>query len=210
MSSKWIRRRRRDEFYRRAKDEGFRSRSSYKLIQLNRRYRLFRRGDRVLDLGCAPGGWCQVARQLVGGTGFVLGVDLVQTTPLGHDNVECIVGDIMDASTLEAITSYGLPFDIVISDAAPNISGVWSRDHLISVDLANRALDICQTVLRPGGNYVAKVFQGEELDALYRRTSESFGTAKRGKPKASRGESSEIYIIGKSFRGPGSDPDLGQ
>ncbi len=210
MSSDWIRRRRRDEFYRRAKDEGFRSRSSYKLIQLNRRYRLFRRGDRVLDLGCAPGGWCQVARQLVGGAGFVLGVDLVQMPPLGEDNVVCVVGDMMDPSTLDAIISYGLPFDIVISDAAPNISGVWGRDHLVSVDLANRALDICQTVLRRGGNYVAKVFQGDELDALYRRARESFETAKRGKPKASRGESSEIYIVGKSFRGLGSDADAGE
>jgi 23S rRNA (uridine2552-2'-O)-methyltransferase len=208
--SSWIRRRRRDEFYRKAKDEGYRSRASYKLIQLNRRYRLFRRGDRVLDLGCAPGGWCQVARQLVGSTGFVLGIDLSRTPSLEYDNVVCIVGDIMDSSTTEDIVSYGLPFDIVISDAAPSISGVWSRDHLVSVDLANRALDICEAVLRPGGNYVAKVFQGDELDALHRRAKGVFESVKRGKPKASRGESSEIYIIGKGFRGPGSDPDAGQ
>ncbi len=199
--SEWMRKRRKDRFYRRAKDEGYRSRASYKLLQLHRRYGIFRRGDRVLDLGSAPGGWSQVAAKLVGGEGFVVGVDLAEAAPLPMDNVVFIVGDIMDSTTEELIRSHQEHFDVVLSDASPSISGIWTRDHLLSVDLADRAMVLCGSFLREGGNLVAKVFQGEELDRFHRDVRARFALAKRAKPEASRGGSSEVYIIGKGFRG---------
>ena len=198
--SRWIRDKYRDEYYKRAKASGYRSRASYKLAQLNRRHRLIRRGDRVLDLGCAPGGWSQVARESVGEQGLVVGVDIVEVEPLDYENVFFVVGDIMDDPTIETISSISPVFDVVISDASPKITGIWSRDHLLSVDLVDRALSICDRLLRTGGNFVAKVFQGDELDQLQRRVKESFAWTKRTKPKASRGKSSEVYLVGKGFR----------
>lgn len=203
--SEWIRRRRRDQFYKRAKAEGYRSRASYKLLQLHRRYFIFGRGDRVLDIGSAPGGWSQAARQLVGKGGLVVGVDLQETPKLGFDNVVFIRGDIMEDGTERLIASVSKEFDVIVSDASPTISGVWTRDHLLSIDLARRALSLCRSLLKEGGSLVVKVFQGEELDGLQQEAKASFGSVKRAKPQASRGESSEVYIVCKGYRGPGSE-----
>jgi len=203
--SEWIRKRRRDQFYRRAKANGYRSRASYKLLQLHRRYFIFRRGDRVLDIGSAPGGWSQAARQLVGRQGLVVGVDLQETPELGFDNVVFLRGDIMEEATERAIASVSRQFDVIVSDASPTISGVWTRDHLLSADLARRALSLCRSLLKEGGGLVVKVFQGEELDGLQRDAKASFGSVKRAKPEASRGESSEIFLVCKGYRGPRSE-----
>jgi len=202
--SEWIRKRRRDQFYRRAKADGYRSRASYKLLQLQRRYAIFRRGDRVLDIGSSPGGWSQVARQLVGRQGLVVGVDLAETSSLGFDNVIFIRGDILDASTERLIASVSSQYDVIVSDASPTISGIWTRDHLLSVDLARRALSLCRSLLKKGGTLVVKVFQGEELDTLQEEAKAWFGSVKRAKPEASRGESSEIYLVCKGYLGAGS------
>ena len=198
--SEWVRRRRRDQYYRKAKSDGYPSRASFKLIQLNRKHVLMKRGDRVLDLGCAPGGWSQVAGEIVGDSGLVVGVDLVESPAPRRKNIVFLVGDVMEDETLERVRSISGSFDTIISDASPSISGVWSRDHLLSIDLARRALEICGRLLRPGGNFVAKVFQGGELDALHGEVKGKFGRSKRSKPGASRGESSEIYLVGLGFR----------
>jgi len=203
--SEWIRKRRRDQFYRKAKANGYRSRASYKLLQLHRRYFIFRRGDRVLDIGSAPGGWSQATRQLVGRQGLVVGVDLQETPKLGFDNVIFIKGDIMEDGTEQLIASVSREFDVILSDASPTISGIWTRDHLLSVDLARKALSLCRSLLKEGGSLVVKVFQGEELDALQREAKALFDSVKRAKPEASRGESSEVYIVGKGYHGPGSE-----
>lgn len=197
--SRWIRRRRRDEYFRRAKDDGYLSRAAYKLLQINRRYRIFKGGDKVLDIGSAPGGWSQVAREFVGKAGLVVGADLEEASSLDQDNVVFVLGDIMEDSTLEKIRSVESEFNVIISDASPAISGVWSRDHLLSIDLARRALDLCDELLKDGGNFVVKVFQGEEIDDFHREVKRRFAFTRRSKPKASRGESSEIYIVGKGF-----------
>ena len=201
--SEWIRKRRRDQYYRKAKTDGYPSRASYKLIQLNKRYGLMGRGDRVLDLGCAPGGWSQAAGEIVGEGGLIVGVDLVESPRPRKSNIVFLVGDMMEESTLDQIRSISNAFDVVISDASPTITGIWSRDHLLSIDLARRALEICGDLLRPGGGFVAKVFQGNELDAFHRDVRNSFGRSKRSKPGASRDESSEIYIVGLDYRGKG-------
>jgi len=200
--SEWIRRRRRERYYREAKEQGYASRASYKLLQLNRKHRIFRRGDKVLDLGCSPGGWSQVARQLVGPRGLVVGVDLEETPRLPFPNVTFLVGDIFEEETLEAIRSVAKVFDVVISDASPRISGVWSRDHLLSIDLVRRGIGLCDELLKEGGSFVAKAFQGEELGPLVADLRGRFELVKRSKPEASRGESSEIYLVAKGFQRP--------
>ncbi|MBU7004991.1 MAG: RlmE family RNA methyltransferase [Theionarchaea archaeon] len=196
-----MRKRRRDQYYRKAKADGYPSRASYKLIQLNQKSRLIRSGDKVLDLGSAPGGWSLAAGEIVGGRGLVVGVDLVESPPPKRDNIFFVLGDMMEETTLQRIKALSETFDVVISDASPSISGVWSRDHLLSIDLARRALEICGDLLRPGGNFVTKVFQGEELDHFHRQVKEEFEKSKRSKPGASRGESSEIYIVGLGYKG---------
>jgi 23S rRNA (uridine2552-2'-O)-methyltransferase len=202
-----MRKRRRDQYYRKAKVDGYPSRASYKLIQLNQKNRLIKRGDRVLDLGSAPGGWSLAAGEIVGSSGKVVGVDLVESPPPRRDNIFFLVGDMMEDSTLQRIKSLSETFDVVISDASPSITGVWSRDHLLSIDLARRALEICGDLLKPGGNFVSKAFQGEELDSFHRQVKGEFEKSRRSKPGASRGESSEIYIVGLGFRGERQSDD---
>jgi 23S rRNA (uridine2552-2'-O)-methyltransferase len=198
--SEWVRRRRRDRYYRKAKSDGYPSRASFKLIQLNRKHGLIKSGNRVLDLGCAPGGWSQAAAEIAGNGGLVVGVDLVESPAPRRNNIVFLLGDVMEEETLDMVRSVSSSFDAVISDASPSISGVWSRDHLLSIDLARRALDICGKFLKPGGNFVTKVFQGDELDALHGEVKEKFGRSKRSKPGASRGKSSEIYLVGLDFK----------
>ncbi len=200
--SRWIKERRKERYYRKSKKSGYRSRASYKLLQLDRKHRLIRRGDRVLDIGCAPGGWSQAASELVGPGGIVVGVDLDDTAGLDGGNAAFLVGDIFEEDTIEAIRRLSPEFDVVISDASPKISGVWSRDHLLSVDLADRALEVSRDLLVEGGNMVVKVFQGPELRGFFRKVQDAFEYAKRSKPDASRGKSSEIYVVGKGFRRP--------
>lgn len=197
--SKWTRKRKREKYYRRAKKGGYRSRSSYKLLQLDRKHHLIQGGDRVLDVGCAPGGWSQAARKRVGPEGMVVGVDLERTRPLEYDNVAFIEGDIFDEETLEAIRSISPQFEVLVSDASPKITGIWSRDHLLSVDLAHRVLEICDHLLVEGGNMVVKVFQGNELKSFEEDMKGKFSFCKRSKPDASRDRSSEIYLVGKGF-----------
>ncbi len=194
--------RERDAYRRLARERGYRSRAAFKLLQLDRRYHLFKRGDVVVDLGAAPGGWLQVARQKVGEEGFVLGVDLLPIRELPHGNVATLVADITEPQTASLILQL-LPrkADVVLSDASPQISGVWSVDHLRSVELCRSALQICEKVLRSGGNALIKIFQGEEFESFFSEFKRRFQFSKIHKPGASRRGSAEIYLVGKNLLG---------
>lgn len=183
-----------------ARELGYRSRAAFKLLQLNKRYGLLKRGDVVVDLGAAPGGWLQVARRKVGEEGFVLGVDILPIRPLPYENVLTLVADIREEQTVSLILQ-SLPrkADVVLSDASPQISGVWEVDHFSSVELCRCVLRICERVLRAGGNALIKIFQGEEFDSFFSEFSKKFDFVKVSKPEASRRRSAEIYLVGKGY-----------
>jgi 23S rRNA (uridine2552-2'-O)-methyltransferase len=202
VPSEWLRQRKKDQFHRLAKERGFRSRASFKLLQIAKRYRFIKRGDRVLDLGAAPGGWLQAARQLVGEEGHVLGVDEEPINSLPYPNVSMFVGDITQNGTIDQIQSEsGSMFDVVVSDLSPNLSGVWEVDQARQIELARVALRVAQIALRPSGNMLVKVFQGSELRDFQTEMRSCFRTLRIVKPLASRPESAELYFLGLSFLG---------
>ena len=193
--------RKREHYYRMAKRVGYRSRAAFKIKQLNKRYGLLRSGDLVVDLGAAPGGWLQVARESVGGEGFVLGIDLQPIAKLPQNNVRTLVGDITDPSTPELILqNLPRPADVVLSDASPKISGVRSIDHARSIELGRAALAIASSVLRRGGRSLVKVFHGEFFEDFVGEVREKFEFVKISKPVASRKGSAEVYVIAKGFK----------
>ena len=206
MSSRWIQKRRRDQFYKLAKEKGYRSRASFKLLQANRSYRFIKHGWNVVDLGAAPGGWLQIAQEAVGKSGFVLGVDKQEIKPLSRQNVVTIVGDIEDPSLSDRIKEkIPGPVDVVLSDASPNLTGSWDTDQTRQVYLANRSLEIARRVLRKGGAFFVKAFQGPDLQEFRSDLARSFHTVRIVKPPASRSDSSEIYFLGLNYvgeRGP--------
>jgi 23S rRNA (uridine2552-2'-O)-methyltransferase len=193
----WIQERKRDYYYKKAKEEKYRSRAAYKLFQAVEKYQFMERGDVVVDLGAAPGGWVQASRKIVGSKGFVLGVDLKPIEPFSRSNVRTIIGDISEQETQEQILSM-LPRkgDVVISDASPNISGIWEVDHARQIDLAHQALNIALETLRPSGNFFVKVFQGDMLSDFITEVKRHFEVVRIIKPMASRAKSSEIFILG--------------
>ncbi len=188
---------RRDYYYHQAKEEGYRSRASFKLKQINERHRVINKGDSVVDLGAAPGGWLQVAKELSGGK--VLGVDLQRIVPI--EGVETIQGDINAESTIKKIIKIvgTKGTDVVLCDAAPNLSGNWSYDHARSIELSTSALECAKKILKPKGNFVVKVFQGDMFNDYMQKVRENFVRTMAYSPKASRSQSAEIYVIGKKF-----------
>ncbi|KUO41783.1 MAG: 23S rRNA methyltransferase [Candidatus Hadarchaeum yellowstonense] len=201
MGRRWQRERKREHFYRLAKLQNYRSRASFKLKQLNQRYGLLRRGDVVVDLGAAPGGWMQVALEEVGEEGFVLGVDVQRIEKFPQKNVATLVADITSPTAREKIREMlPRPADAVISDASPSISGVWDLDQARSVELVKAALEIAEAVLAPGGNFLAKVFQGAMMADFLELVRKRFDFVKVSKPLASRKGSAEVYVIAKGFR----------
>jgi 23S rRNA (uridine2552-2'-O)-methyltransferase len=186
---------RQDFYYRKAKFEGYRSRASYKLLQIQERYRIVQRGDVVVDLGAAPGGWLQVIRKL---DATAIAVDLQQIAPL--DGVTSIRADITAPEiVVERIQELVGEVNVVVSDAAPNLSGVWSLDHARSIDLSSCALKIATGVLKTGGNFVVKVFQGDLFETFTREVSAHFSFVKSFNPRASRKQSAEIYVVAKRY-----------
>jgi 23S rRNA (uridine2552-2'-O)-methyltransferase len=201
LGRRWQRERKREHFYRLAKLQNYRSRASFKLKQLNQRYGLLRRGDVVVDLGAAPGGWMQVALEEVGEEGFVLGVDVQRIEKFPQKNVATLVADITSPTAREKIREMlPRPADAVISDASPSISGVWDLDQARSVELVKAALEIAEAVLAPGGNFLAKVFQGAMMADFLELVRKRFDFVKVSKPLASRKGSAEVYVIAKGFR----------
>jgi 23S rRNA (uridine2552-2'-O)-methyltransferase len=196
MGKKWRADRKKDFFYKKAKADNYRSRASFKLLQINKKFRLIKKGDYVLDLGAAPGGWMQVAREVVGDRGRVVGVDLEEIMGFEEDNINLIQGDINDPEIIERIKGLSQVFDVVISDASPDISGAWDVDHFNSIALAQSALNISRSLLKEGGNFLVKVFQGDLLDGFVSEVKKEFEFNRRAKPEASRKQSAEVYVVG--------------
>lgn len=191
-----------DHFFQKAKAEGYLARSAYKLKEIVERKKSIRRGDRVLDLGCAPGSWLQVAAEVVGQKGLVVGLDLQEVEGSFGANVRAVQGDVFKTpvdSFLEL--AEGRPYDAVVSDMAPNTTG--AGDHFRSVDLCRRVLELLPGVLRPGGNLVMKVFEGETYPELLRDVKKQFDECKGFKPEACRDVSREIYIVAAGYKPPG-------
>ncbi|MBC7086396.1 MAG: TRAM domain-containing protein [Methanomethylovorans sp.] len=188
---------RRDIYYWRAKEEGYRSRAAFKLLQINQKFSIIKEGDTVVDLGAAPGGWLEVAKKLSGGK--VIGVDLQRISPI--EGVETIKGDITSEATINKILKLvgEEGADTVICDAAPNLSGSWNYDHGRSVDLAKSALQCAAKILKPGGNFTVKVFQGDLFKNYLDEVSNNFTYTKSFSPVASRSQSAEIYVVAKNF-----------
>jgi len=197
----WIQERKKDYYYKKAKEEKYRSRATYKLFQAIEKYHFIKNGDVVIDLGAAPGGWIQAARKIVGSKGFVLGVDLKSIEPFSQSNVQTIISDINEQETLEQILRM-IPkkADVVISDASPNISGIWEIDHARQIDLAHKSLEIALETLKPYGNFFSKVFEGYLLKDFIEKVKRHFGVVRIMKPKASRAKSSEIFILGMHLK----------
>ena len=204
MPKAWIQDRKREYYYKKAKEENYRSRATYKLVQANEKYGFIQRNDIVVDLGAAPGGWIQAARKMTGKNGFVLGVDLKPIDPFTQEYVRTIVADLTESGIVEEIRSF-LPreADVVISDAAPNITGVWDVDHARQIDLATKSLEIAQCLLRASGNFFVKVFEGDLLNDFIQTVKNLFETVKIVKPQASRAKSSEMYLLALGLKSKG-------
>ncbi len=201
MPKAWIQDRKRDYYYKKAKQEMYRSRAAYKLFQAIRKYEFIKRGDVVIDLGAAPGGWIQAARKTVGTKGFVLGLDLKPIEPFTQQYVRTIICDMTEDDAIQQILEL-LPrkADVVISDASPSISGIWEVDHARQLDLAQKALHIASETLRPEGNLFVKVFQGDLLDDFVEKVKQQFRLVRVIKPHASRAKSSEMFVLATNFK----------
>ena len=199
-SKAWMREHVTDPYVKRANAEGYRSRAAYKLQQISAKDRLLRPGMTVVDLGAAPGGWSQVAAQAVGAAGTVVAVDLLEMAQV--PGVQIICGDFQAQATLDALErALGeRPVDLVLSDMAPNLSGIAAVDQARSIALAELALDFASNHLKPQGNFLVKTFQGAGYDELVATLRRSFATLSTRKPDASRSRSSEVYLLGKGLR----------
>ncbi|MHA1859588.1 MAG: RlmE family RNA methyltransferase [Candidatus Asgardarchaeia archaeon] len=196
---RWVEERKRDEFYKMAKLEGYPSRAAYKLIEINKKFKIMKRGDHVLDLGCAPGGWLKVSKEFVGEDGLVLGVDIVPTRMKG---TLFIRGDITDDGLIGKIKErHREGFDVVISDCSPKLTGFKDLDEARILILAEHALEIAKNLLRKGGSFVVKFFMGKYFDDFLKEMGCIFSSVKTFKPSASRKRSNEIYVIAKGFKG---------
>lgn len=189
-----------DPFVKQAQKDGYRSRASYKLLEINEKDKLIRPGMLVMDLGSAPGGWSQVAAKLVGHGGRVVASDILPMDTIA--GVEFIQGDFTEESVFDEIMAVvnGAPVDVVISDMAPNISGVDAADQASSMYLVELALDMARQVLKPKGSFVAKVFQGVGYDEYLKDVRTSFERVVIRKPESSRARSREVYLVGKGFK----------
>jgi len=197
----WVRKRSRDYYYRRAKEEGYRSRATYKLLQAVEKYGFIKPNDVVVDLGAAPGGWLQIAGEIVGKLGFVLGVDINEIEPLGVPNVYTMVGDIRDPHIAKWIKALlPRPADVVVSDVSPHVSGVWELDHARQIELAECSLQIAISILKVEGHFFVKVFAGDMYEQFLSKVRRHFSSVKVMKPKASRTGSAEIYALGLGFK----------
>lgn len=193
---------RRDQYRKLAKQQGYRSRAAFKLLQLNKSYKIIKNSDKVVEFGCAPGGWIQVATQLVGPSGFVLGLDLKEINPLA--GASFIKGSIDDPLLTEILLQTVGPndkFDVVLSDMSPNVSGIWEIDHERQISLTKHALHVSIRILEKRGNAIFKIFQGVSTRSFVNELAEYFALVKLSKPPASRQESSELYVICLGFKG---------
>lgn len=208
MGERWVDEHRRDTYTRRARKENYRSRAAYKLLQINKKFRVIHKRDAVLDLGCAPGGWSQVAVKVVDTKGLVVGVDLEDVAPF--PGLTFVRGDMNSETTQAAARAclLGRRADVVLSDMSPNITGTYSLDHLRSMMLAKLAVDFGMPLLAEGGHLVIKAFEGEDMPELVSCIRTRFGRVKRFRPDATRKASSESYVVALGHDGNGP-PDWG-
>ncbi|UZJ44524.1 23S rRNA (uridine(2552)-2'-O)-methyltransferase RlmE [Marinimicrobium sp. C6131] len=200
-SNRWLDEHFSDPYVKQSQKDGYRSRASYKLIELDQKDRLFKPGMSVVDLGSAPGGWSQVAADRVGDRGRVLASDILPMDSIA--GVEFIQGDFTEDAVLEQLLAAlgGQKADLVISDMAPNMSGMNAVDQPAAIYLVELALDMARQVLKPGGHFVAKVFHGEGFDPLLQDTRNAFSKVAVRKPDASRARSREVYLVARGFKG---------
>lgn len=204
MGKRWLSEHKQDAYYKKAKKDGYRSRAAFKLQQLNDRFKLIKSGDAVIELGAAPGGWSQVIMEMVGNKGFLIGVDLQGIKPI--DGMNFIKGDFTEEETRASMDrimkKHGREkVDAVVSDMSPNISGHYSMDQARSIWLAGLALDSAKQHLKPGGNFLVKVFEGEDFKPFLDKVKEAFRDVKVHSPSASRKSSSEVYVAALGFKG---------
>ena len=200
--TRWYTEKKKEHFYKEAKRTGYRARSAFKLQQIQVRFNLIPKNGVIVDLGAAPGGWSQVAKEQVGEQGTVIGADLSSIQPL--ENVQFIQGDITQAETVERIKDLmnRRSADVVLSDMSPDISGSYSVDQARSAWLCECALHVVDQVLRPGGHFICKIFEGEDTKEFIEKVKQRFMIVKTFSPEASRKSSFEVYIIAKSFKKP--------
>ena len=197
MPTRWYREKKREHYYRKAKADGYRSRSAFKLKQIQDKYKIIEEGDIVVDLGSFPGGWSQVAKEIVV-NGKVIAID---KQPMGFiKGVRFIRGDATDEATIDEIKKFAGEADVIISDMSPNISGKYSLDQARSVWLGENALNLAKKLLKRNGNFLCKVFEGEDYPNFLEKVCSSFRMVDVFVPKASRKSSSELYIIGRGFK----------
>jgi len=178
---------------------GYRSRASFKLLQINNKFSVFRKSQIIIDLGASPGGWSQIASHLVGGNGKVIAIDKSYISPFKEKNIEILNKDILNRNLPTIILETYGKVDGLISDCSPNISGDFSRDHSIQISLARRALALTQYLLKDEGFFICKLFQGNELQEFIKEMKEYFKMTKLYKPAASRKKSAEIYVVGLKY-----------
>ncbi|MBW2987206.1 RlmE family RNA methyltransferase [Candidatus Woesearchaeota archaeon] len=196
-----------DKFAIRAKREGYRSRAAYKLKDINKKYKLIKKGDYVLDLGCAPGSWMQIISKIVGSKGYVLGVDISKMEEFKESHVEFIQQDITKDEIIDMIKSAikdklkDKKFNAVTSDMAPSTRGIIHLDQELSLELSMRAFELAKIFLRKKGNFICKTFQSSEYEEFRKETSKYFELVKTQKPPASKKRSKEVFLVCKSFKG---------
>jgi 23S rRNA (uridine2552-2'-O)-methyltransferase len=196
-NKQWLRRHVTDPYVRKAKEQGYRSRSAFKLLQIDAKEKLLKPGQTVVDLGAAPGGWSQVAAQMVKPRGRVIAIDLLPIAPIS--GVSVLKGDFREELLLRELA--GARADVVLSDVAPNLSGIGNVDQARTLELTGAAIDFCFKALRPEGVFLAKAFHGEAFESVLARLKAGFRKVKVVKPLASRGESAETYVVARGLRG---------
>jgi len=206
--TRWYTEKKKEHFYKQAKQVGYRARSAFKLQQIQNRFHLIPKDGIVLDLGAAPGGWCQVAKELVGTQGIVIGVDLSSIKPF--EDIQFLQGDVTKTETLGQIKDLmnGKNADVILSDMSPDISGNYSVDQARSAWLCESALHVVTQLLQPGGHFICKIFEGEDTKAFIEKVKHQFMVVKTFSPEATRKSSSEVYIIAKSFKKPYKKEDV--
>lgn len=201
---------RKDKLYQQAKAEGYRSRAAYKLQELDKKYGFLKSGNKVLDLGCFPGGWLQVAAERVGKGGRVVGVDLREVEPFGAGTKGCypqvVVGDLTEEGVQDQLLALAEgPVDLILSDMSPQLTGIRFADVARSAELVELAFAVTEKMLKKGGNFVAKIFPGPEADEIFKRMQPTFEKLSRHCLKSSRTTSNEFYVVGRGFRGEKKD-----
>ena len=202
MSNRWLHERKGEHYYNKAKEEGYRSRASFKLKQINNKFKILDKAKNVLDLGAAPGGWLQVvSEEMLDESGLVLGVDLKDIKPIYADNVATIVGDVRDLEIQQEILSaFRGKADVIMSDMAPDVMGQWDVDQYRQIHLARIALKLCDKLLKQDGWFIVKIFQGGEHIMYIREVKDMFKNVKNFKPMASRSRSSERYLVARYLK----------